>query len=684
MQSFSIACTTCQVQLRVRSSAAIGQILTCPKCGSMVLVEAPDEPATDSVAALESNSESASATPAIAGPLSASTDSQMDPSELADTVEDLSLYGTPPDDADDSESNETQPIAPGPPPTVAGPLLPNDDWTSAQSRKWRNPAIVVGAGVSGVVLALCLFGLVSGSLSGTPRTPDNSQSEESLPAEDLESTKQPPDKPILTTNRDTEIALPEMPAADLGQAESETPVDETPADQAEVDPTESNDETSQSNELATESTTSSDATVPPGFTAQAVSSADAAAALDSALQELESAVSDTPPPPMPDAESTELETAADAVTGESPDATRLPRPAPREIDLAERLDDPIQAIAFDGTPLSDFVQFITEYSTIPITLHPESLIWLKITPQSEVSVNESDSTVAEVLTTALKPLGLGFEVVDDQLVIGRPPSVTDGSLRPAPFDVADLTSDQHTGAMLATMISALVAPSSWEVNHGPGKIEVEESTLVVHQKDAQLFEVLFFLEKLRVARGSSPRSRFDARLFQLPTRTVRAAEKLDQPISLNYIRPTSFAAILDRLSESSGVDLLIDWQSLGEIGWTPDSEVQFQASGQPLREALTVLLEPMELSYRVVDDTVIQITTPNRLMEGVELEFHGVRELLVKTTAAELTYRLRRAIASLPHDTTVIRFDELSGCLVVMAPQPVHEAITAVLNAWHE
>ena len=36
VDSFSIACTTCQTQLRVRDRSAIGQILTCPKCGSMV------------------------------------------------------------------------------------------------------------------------------------------------------------------------------------------------------------------------------------------------------------------------------------------------------------------------------------------------------------------------------------------------------------------------------------------------------------------------------------------------------------------------------------------------------------------------------------------------------------------------------------------------------------------------
>jgi len=39
---FTITCTTCKAKLKVRDGAAIGQILGCPKCGSMVHVAAPE------------------------------------------------------------------------------------------------------------------------------------------------------------------------------------------------------------------------------------------------------------------------------------------------------------------------------------------------------------------------------------------------------------------------------------------------------------------------------------------------------------------------------------------------------------------------------------------------------------------------------------------------------------------
>jgi len=41
--SFHITCTTCTTRLLVRDESAVGQILACPKCGSMVMIESPEE-----------------------------------------------------------------------------------------------------------------------------------------------------------------------------------------------------------------------------------------------------------------------------------------------------------------------------------------------------------------------------------------------------------------------------------------------------------------------------------------------------------------------------------------------------------------------------------------------------------------------------------------------------------------
>ncbi len=51
VELFSIQCTTCRVRLKVKDESIIGDILACPKCGSMVQVTAPEDWRQDSAAA---------------------------------------------------------------------------------------------------------------------------------------------------------------------------------------------------------------------------------------------------------------------------------------------------------------------------------------------------------------------------------------------------------------------------------------------------------------------------------------------------------------------------------------------------------------------------------------------------------------------------------------------------------
>ena len=52
MEPFRVTCETCRSRVKVRSADAIGQILACPKCGSMVQIAPPDDWTGDAVSAL--------------------------------------------------------------------------------------------------------------------------------------------------------------------------------------------------------------------------------------------------------------------------------------------------------------------------------------------------------------------------------------------------------------------------------------------------------------------------------------------------------------------------------------------------------------------------------------------------------------------------------------------------------
>ena len=167
MDSFSIACTTCQTQLRVRDRSAIGQILTCPKCGSMVLVEPPAETPDLAIGSSRTGPPPLPKAPAASA---GAAGSQASPAELSDTVEDPSLYGLADVSLDDVLPDEA--TAPSAPVVETVPIpdasLPTDDWRSAASATWR-PWLLTGcAAVAGVGLAIALFSWLSGDEARPP------------------------------------------------------------------------------------------------------------------------------------------------------------------------------------------------------------------------------------------------------------------------------------------------------------------------------------------------------------------------------------------------------------------------------------------------------------------------------------------------------------------------------------
>ena len=56
-------------------------------------------------------------------------------------------------------------------------------------------------------------------------------------------------------------------------------------------------------------------------------------------------------------------------------------PTPRTVDLEARLDDPIVGVQLKETKLADAIQFLSDYSTIPISIDVENIAWAKATSE---------------------------------------------------------------------------------------------------------------------------------------------------------------------------------------------------------------------------------------------------------------------------------------------------------------
>ena len=70
-----------------------------------------------------------------------------------------------------------------------------------------------------------------------------------------------------------------------------------------------------------------------------------------------------------------------------------PRPPARDVDVAKRLADPLLGIETSATPLADFLQNLSDYSTIPISLELDALALVKITAETPVALKAANTNV---------------------------------------------------------------------------------------------------------------------------------------------------------------------------------------------------------------------------------------------------------------------------------------------------
>jgi hypothetical protein len=585
----------------------------------------------------------------------------LDLERMSDTVEDLSVYGT-------QQQRQSDVPLPEIPASLMSdqPLLPTDAWSSESSQRVRNWLLLGSAATVGILVAVGAFALVA------MRLDKNNDVVVEAPAQDSQGDANdshpevvdPPPNGTPTTN-ENDNSRPTNPGSEgpgTGTSEANPPEESTspitpPVDGAsgEDPPTDDDDQPPDflDGEIKADD--------PPDFVARVDTAASDDATLDKTLRNLEGLLDDGPAgelpvvPPMADIEPTEAGPA---------------RPARRVVNTAERLADTIEEIKFDDTPLNDFLRFVADFSTIPITLDADALQWLDATPHTPVSAHQKSATVQDLVQSVVESVGLTTQVVDDQLLVTLP----EHGIHEVLYAIKDLTESNAERQALARLLADLVARDSWQSTAGLGSIVVSDEGLTIRQSTANHRQVLRFLEKLRIARGLSPVSSFAATNFDLASRFARVRTQLEKEISINFFHPTRLDQVTEILSKISKCRILIDWHSLHQEGWNSDTMVTMTVSDTPLDKALNELLEPMGLGYRCVDTDLLQITSSERLKRESQLEIYPVGDLIARrVTAVEIMAAVREAVGaelfSERGGPGSLAFDQRSGALLATFPQ---------------
>lgn len=613
MELFSIQCTTCGTRLKVRNLAAIGQILSCPKCQSFVEVKAPPgwtPPAPEPAAAPATSADPAAPAPAAAG-------------------------------------------TPGEQP--AGFQRPFG-FEHAERPAWHYWA--GGAVAVLVVIALATTLWPSGDpvvAQGDPVDPPAVEQ----PAETKVEAPPVVDPPVVDPEKKTPDAEPKKvdpPKLDPGKPEEKpnlpavepTKGDPTKLDVTKVDPTK-----------------------------KAV-----------------------PNPVGPPAEPVKpvvepVKPIIEPIKPARPDPA--PNPGLPQAEVESRLATAIESI--QSPPklmLSDAIDALAQISNLKIMLDIESLTQAGVSAEDQVAFDMSKCTVADVLDRVLEQRGLVYLIEAGQLRVASRKEERD-VVRERAHEIGDLTKgDAGAARQLAAIIQATVEPASWQER----PIVVTPNQLVVNQSEWVHRRLSTLLGKLRIARGLTPHT--PAAVDQaLASRVSRASTRLSKPLTVN-IAETPLTRAVVSLSVRSDSKILVDSLALDAAGISPESKVTVQTKqAQPFEQILLAMLTPLELSFRVIDEKTLQVTTRQAAAETIDLELYRARDLATSPALAmALIERIEREVAPgtwyipavpaapgapPPGEARAkavggIAFDPISGFLIVSHMQAVQANVDDLLD----
>lgn len=697
-------------RLAVRNEALIGQILACPKCGSMVLVEppgaatggadaTPTEPTSGAAAkptpAVEQSSPVTPAAPAATPAVEKSVEKPVaDPGgELGGDAGGFDDLPTALDEGVDAASaltnNTGVDVA-----STAAPAEATAAETASRSLLWIIGGATLGAAVvAGAMLLLTGGGddPVAANTAAAPATSPDATLDpppDVPPTSDVAPQSEPPnsdrDAPVVEDDaaaelvQDDPLAEIDEPAAELPDDPfaNETLRDEPPVDAPAAEPTAPIPAAGGDAEPADDQPRmiigggrpgeldplSVD---PEGLSLSALLSGPAPL---TPREDEAVAAADEPAPDQPREQPVPPALRVDPATQVvRRDPGGSPPGAPANVAAA--LEIRLPAVEVKKMPLCRFLDFVTKLSAAPVSVSPEQLQLAAVASGDPVSVELQDAKLEDVLAEALKPLRLAPLAADDQIILQRNKLP---QRRTIDYPVGDLATGGVTPANVAEWIEQFAAPEAWESAGGDARITPAGDKLSIDAPEPVQYETLLLLERIRQARKLPLKSRYPARLVAGESPYAALAERLGAPATFTFTDYAPLRAIFRHWQEETEVAVLVDWPALSLAGLWPPTRIACSQHGVPWGEAMDAVLEPLDLGWRAVDGRTIQITT----LDSIQADPQSI--VLSGVSAAALDAARQRLSADARTRLTVLAVGD--GVWISRATAPVQRQLAAELQ----
>lgn len=339
---------------------------------------------------------------------------------------------------------------------------------------------------------------------------------------------------------------------------------------------------------------------------------------------------------------------------------------------------PIAEIEYRDTPLHLLISELSALSGAPICLDALALARSGIAVDAPVSVQLTDTTLGEVLTTVLKQLRLERSTIEGVEVILPEGANQTGAVRfPLP-KLKEAAPEKYQ--RLADNLPKLIDPVSWTIDSANRKAVVEGTELLVSNTSTAAALVGEFLSKLAAAQQVREVRGDAAAIATLRSRSTKAEEGLRKPLQLQTTLDQTLEQFLQRVYQESGIAITVDWSSLAAAGWSQQSVVPGDFQAATIEQLLRELARSLNATWLEIDERTFQLTSFQEAARRQLVEVHSLEGLAIEP--APLLEILTQTLGAQLRDNPLIRFvyEPEANALIVVAPQSVQRQFEAIVN----
>lgn len=347
------------------------------------------------------------------------------------------------------------------------------------------------------------------------------------------------------------------------------------------------------------------------------------------------------------------------------------------INLNQMLNNRLSGVRYQDTDFQKFLDELSNLTGAPLSLHVESMRAAGLPIRGKVDLFEKDIDVSTCLDNVLDPLQLKKEVfaTENQIVIVAKDWE---KLVEKSFELPHLSDSSPEGlANFVRRVRGMFAEQAWTEET---LIEMKEEKLFVKQVPQVQYQIGRLIEKLKAAQAVNKNPADALGLATLQSEWAQSKNAREAKLNFKPGLDLRLRRFLDRVEEQAKVKILVDWNSLSQQGWWPNTVITGEFSEPNLQETLYQVSRAMNCNYRALDENTFELLASQEADQRPELQVYRVQELLNANLTSEVLMETLSRTFQRESNLLQMGFDDDSLSVVVIAPQTLQIQIEAVID----